>query len=113
VADTVDHSGRIAYSVGAVRRKLHAHLRTGATLPTNVGYELPRLGGLDGNILDEQPQHALAVLSLRAGSMPETRQVLGESQELFSLFRGDDVSFLLLKFRRLPRMPLESLGRAR
>ena len=70
MADAVDYRCRIAHGVGSVRRELYTYVRTSAALPTDVGHELPGLGYLDSNILDEQAQHALAILGLCAGSMP-------------------------------------------
>jgi hypothetical protein len=76
ISDAVDNRERIPHTVRYVGRELHAEVGAGASLPTDVGQELFLVGGLlDGNILDEQPQHPLAVFGLCAGSMPQTRQV--------------------------------------
>ena len=73
----------------------------GTALPADVNQELLGLGFLDGNVLDEQPQHPLAVLGLGGGSMPYTRQIPGESQHFRLLLGGGHASFLPQNFRGL------------
>ena len=69
-------------------------VRAGASLPANVRYQRLLLRSLlDGNILDEEPQHALAVLRLRGGGMPDARQILGEREDLRVLLGGGDTGF--------------------
>jgi len=76
IADAVDNRSRIAQAVCYVGRELHAEVGAGASLSAAVNQELLLVGGLlDGNILDEQPQHPLAVLGLCGGSVPQTRQI--------------------------------------
>src|SRR5438105_4387188 len=46
----------------------------------------------------EQAQHSLPVLRLRGGSMPQSRQIPGQSQNLGLLLGRGEVGFLTLKF---------------
>src|SRR5437016_4533643 len=76
ITDVIDNRSRISQTVRNVGRELHGDVGAGASLPSDVNQELPLVGGfLDGNILDEQSQHPLAVLGLRGGSIPQTRQI--------------------------------------
>src|SRR5260370_17629557 len=77
--------GRVAQPVGDVQRKLDGAVGRGTALPADVNQELLGLGFFDGDVLDEQPQHSLAVLGLGGGSMPYPPQVSTESQHFLLL----------------------------
>jgi len=76
IPDAVDNRGRIPHTIRYVGRELHGEVGAGAAQPADVNQELLLVGKLlDGNILDEQPQHPLAVFGLCGGSMPHTWQI--------------------------------------
>ena len=56
---------------------------------------------VDRNIFDEEPQHSFAVLGLRAGCVPETREIPRQCEHFRFLLRCKDTRFLPLKFRSL------------
>ena len=95
-----NHGGRIAYAVGYAERELYRDVATGAALPSDVNQELFLIGWLlHRDVLDQQSQLPLPVLRLRGGSMPQSRQIPGQSQDLGLLLGRGDVGFLTLKFR--------------
>ncbi len=50
---------------------------------------------IDGNVLDQQTQHALFVLGLGAGRMPEPRKILGQRQNLGFLLDCRHLGFMV------------------
>ena len=48
---------------------------------------------LDGDVLDKQPQHPLAVLGLCGGGVPKAREVLRQGQHLGLLLGGERPRF--------------------
>ena len=95
-----NHFGRIAHAVGYVERELYRHITTGPALPPDVNPELFLIGWLlHRDVLDQQSQHPLPVFRLRGRSMPQSRQIPGQSQNLGLLLGRGDVGFLTLKFR--------------
>ena len=56
--------------IGDAGRKRHGVVGAGTALPADVNQELLGLGLFNGDVLDEQPQHSLAVLGVGGASMP-------------------------------------------
>ena len=99
-SDFGNHRGRIAHAVGYVERQFYREVTTDAALPPDVNQKLFLIGWLfDRDVLDQQSQHPLPVLGLCRGSMPQSRQIPGQSQNLGLLFGRGDVGFLTLEFR--------------
>ena len=72
--DFVDQCGRISHAIGYAEWELHREVGRGPALPAEVNQELLSRGGLlDRNILEEQPQHPLAVFGLGGRGMPHLR----------------------------------------
>src|ERR1700677_976015 len=70
VSDAVDDRGGIPQAVRYIGRKRKDEVRTGIPLPADVDQKLLGSRLFNGNVLDEQPQHPLAVFSLCRWSVP-------------------------------------------
>src|SRR6185436_16738046 len=74
--NAIHNRGGRSHTISYVGREMHANVSTGAALPPDVSQKLLRTERLlDRNILNEQPQHSLAVFGLCGGSMPYPRQI--------------------------------------
>ena len=79
--NAVHNRSGIPQAISYIGWQLHANFSAGAALPPDVSEKLLRTERLlYRNILNQQPQHSLAVFGLCGGSMPYPRQIPGERE---------------------------------
>ena len=87
---------------GAVRRQMELDGFGCAALPTNMQSQPLWFRALDdGDIPDQQAEHALAVMRCGGWSGPKSREVSGQLQDLPFLFGRDGTQCLPLEVRQL------------
>ena len=101
--DSLYHLSRVTKAICHWLQPIHTQVFASPSLPANVEQELARLvEPFHGDVLDQQSQEPFFVPGGRGGRIPQTGQVLGQSEDFRSLLFCDGNAATVLKICKVP-----------